>query len=54
MPLERYSSLREPQGHREYMTARHNGIHGADCGAIYQQCPISLLQLATSLVPASL
>ncbi|KAK3911248.1 Glutamate--tRNA ligase [Frankliniella fusca] len=53
MPLD-HVTAREPQHHRDYIMARHNGLHGVDCGEVYPQCPISLLGLATSLVPSSM
>ncbi|XP_026290727.1 uncharacterized protein LOC113215328 [Frankliniella occidentalis] len=53
MPLDHVSE-KEPHHHRDYIMARHNGLHGVDCSAVYPECPISLLALATSLVPSSM
>lgn len=53
MPLERVSDV-EPGGHREYLMARRNGLHGVDCGALYPECPVSLVGLAASLSPSAL
>lgn len=46
-------SRREPREHLEYVMARHNGRQGVDCSGVYQDCPVSLLSVATSLVPTS-
>ncbi|KAJ1531522.1 hypothetical protein ONE63_000197 [Megalurothrips usitatus] len=53
MPLQGVTD-REPHGHRDYMMARLNGLHGVDCSAQYPDCPISLLRLAAALVPATM
>ena len=53
VPMGRLSH-REPSQHLEYVMARHNGRQGADCSSVYYNCPVSLLSVATSLVPATL